>query len=186
MKRKSICIWNLAGFFFTTAAGIFLHFLPDWYSNPIIHVLAPVNESTWEHLKLLFSPMLLFGILEFFCYGRHYPGFLPIRVCSILIGMVTIIVLFYSYTGVLGFDIPAADIAVFLLGCTAAYCFSCRQFAKTLPDNGEFSFVGKTPGGCFAHPAGIVLSLLLLATLIACFICFSFQPPAIGLFDDPL
>ncbi|MFR7832640.1 MAG: DUF6512 family protein [Blautia wexlerae] len=38
--------------------GAALHFLYDVWPNPLTAVLAPVNESVWEHLKLLYWPFL--------------------------------------------------------------------------------------------------------------------------------
>ncbi|MBQ3357227.1 MAG: hypothetical protein IJG45_09005 [Oscillospiraceae bacterium] len=39
--------------------GAALHFLYDALPNPLTALVSPVNESAWEHLKLLFWPMLL-------------------------------------------------------------------------------------------------------------------------------
>lgn len=53
MKRRWIIAWVL-----TTLAGVLLHFLYIWLPNPLTALIAPVNESVWEHLKLLFWPYL--------------------------------------------------------------------------------------------------------------------------------
>ena len=52
--------------FFLTAvvaslAGAALHFLHDALPNVLTALISPVNESVWEHLKLLYWPMLLSG-----------------------------------------------------------------------------------------------------------------------------
>ncbi len=39
--------------------GCGLHFLYDFLPNPLVAAFAPVNESPWEHLKLVFWPTLL-------------------------------------------------------------------------------------------------------------------------------
>ena len=42
--------------------GTLAHFVYDWSGqNSFIGLLTPVNESTWEHMKLLFFPMLIIG-----------------------------------------------------------------------------------------------------------------------------
>ena len=56
MKRAYIISAVLAA-----AAGTALHFLYTISPNLISALLAPVNESVWEHLKLLYWPMLLSG-----------------------------------------------------------------------------------------------------------------------------
>ena len=39
-------------------AGAGLHFLWQALPNPLFALISPVNESVWEHLKLLYWPML--------------------------------------------------------------------------------------------------------------------------------
>lgn len=53
MKRKW---WTVC--FLSILAGSALHFLYDLWPNPLTAVFAPVNESVWEHLKLLYWPFL--------------------------------------------------------------------------------------------------------------------------------
>ena len=48
----------------TLILGTLLHFLYEWTGyNYLVGFISPVNESTWEHLKLLFFPVLF---LSFF------------------------------------------------------------------------------------------------------------------------
>ena len=51
MRRK----WGLV-FTLAVLGGAALHFLYNVWPNPLTAVLAPVNESVWEHLKLLYWP----------------------------------------------------------------------------------------------------------------------------------
>ena len=48
----------LCAFIITTLAGGPLHFLYDWVPNPVTALFSPVNESLWEHGKLIFWPIL--------------------------------------------------------------------------------------------------------------------------------
>ena len=48
-------------FLLTALAGTALHFAYDWCLSPLVGLFAPVNESVWEHLKLLFWPFLAAG-----------------------------------------------------------------------------------------------------------------------------
>jgi hypothetical protein len=50
--------------------GIFLlcflfHFIYEWIPNTFTLVFFPVNESIWEHMKLLFSAVTFYGIFDF-------------------------------------------------------------------------------------------------------------------------
>ena len=47
--------------------GVFLHFAYDISGqNAIVGIFAPVNESVWEHLKLILIPFTLFSIAFYF------------------------------------------------------------------------------------------------------------------------
>ena len=51
------------GFIAVSIAGTLMHFIYEWSgNNKIVALFAPVNESPWEHLKLLFFPFVIYGI----------------------------------------------------------------------------------------------------------------------------
>ena len=76
MKERSIGLWQLMGFAVTSFLGTVLHFLYDWLGEAVwIAPLSGVNESTWEHMKLLFWPMFLFAVVQSFFFWRA-QGFL--------------------------------------------------------------------------------------------------------------
>ena len=79
----NVLTWQFFGAAFTLIAGTLLHFVYGWSDRSLAMApFAAVNESVWEHLKLLAVPMLLFAVVEYFCYGRALPGFLPARTAS--------------------------------------------------------------------------------------------------------
>ena len=80
---------NLFRFIFISVLGVLLHFTYEWSGdNAVVGLFSAVNESTWEHLKLLFFPFLLLTILEVLLRGNMLPEqFLPARVLGILAGM---------------------------------------------------------------------------------------------------
>ncbi|WP_343209370.1 DUF6512 family protein [Anaerolentibacter hominis] len=163
--------WHILGALCTILLGSLVHFTYAWSGkNPVVGSLSAVNESTWEHLKLLFTPLFLFTLIDYPLYGKEFKNFLPVRFLSILLGMFVIVAAFYTYSGILGRNFLAADIATFILGVIAAYCFSCH-FLKS----GSFS----SPEAAAAGKAGLVLLLVL-------FILFTFVTPRIGLFKDPV
>jgi len=50
--------------------GIFLlcflfHFIYEWLPSSITAIFFPVNESIWEHMKLLFSVVTFYGIIDY-------------------------------------------------------------------------------------------------------------------------
>ena len=56
MKRENIKL--LIFFVVTVLVGCGLHFLYEWSPNLLFAVISPVRESVWEHLKLVFWPLL--------------------------------------------------------------------------------------------------------------------------------
>lgn len=110
---KRLFYWELAGALFTAALGTLLHFTYGWSGGwTPAAAFSAVNESTWEHMKLLFFPMFLTSVVQLCCLGRTYPNFLAVRGVSTLAGTALIPVLFYTYTGVVGRHVMWADIAV--------------------------------------------------------------------------
>ena len=65
MEKRSLALWQFGGYVFTSALGTLLHFLYDLTGeNVAVSFFSAVNESTWEHMKLLFFPMFLFSLFD--------------------------------------------------------------------------------------------------------------------------
>ncbi len=168
MKQK-IYLWQLIGFAVTALGGTLLHFLYEWTGKAAwIAPFSGVNESTWEHMKLLFWPMLLFAVLQSFFF-REREDFWCVKLRGILLGLVLIPVLFYTYNGAIGKSPDFINIAIFFLSAAAAYLQETRLFlAEKL--------------SCRARK----LSLAILALLALLFVIFTFRTPELNLFKDPL
>ncbi|MEG1857692.1 MAG: DUF6512 family protein [Pseudoflavonifractor sp.] len=166
MKRIQIM-----GGLFTLVLGTLLHFAYGWSGgNAAVGAFSAVNESTWEHLKLLAMPVLLFGGAEYFLYGKKINNFIPVKALSALLGMGVIVALFYTYVGIVGRHFLWADIGTFVVGVVAAYLLSTRFLNTEV-------FTSRIWG---------ILGGLVLAAILACFVLFTFFPPHIGLFLDPI
>ncbi|NCC88408.1 MAG: hypothetical protein EOM05_11210 [Clostridia bacterium] len=161
---------QLAGFIFTVVVGTALHFIYEWSGeNVVAAVFGAVNESVWEHLKLIIVPMLIFGIIEYFLYGRKLKNFVQVRFLSILLGMAIIVIGHYTYSGIIGKNYFIVDILLFLSAVCAAYSFSY----KTLRTEKFSTSLSKE------------LAIFGILFLIVCVIIFTFVPPQIQLFLDP-
>lgn len=168
--KKELAVWELFGFVFVIVVGALLHFAYQWSGKcPAVGYFSPVNESTWEHLKLLFTPMLFYSVIEYLAAGRNYNGFPAAKAIGILLGMLTIITVFYTYTGVLGTHYLALDIITFLLGVMVAFASSQR-----ILQNMHMSKQTQ------------IVVLLLLAVFAMCFVVFTDFAPQIALFKDPV
>ena len=169
MKQRSIGLWQLMGFAVTSLAGTILHFLYEWLGSAVwIAPFSGVNESTWEHMKLLFWPMFLYAIFQSFFF-KEEKGFWCVKLKGIFFGMILIPILFYTYNGVIGKSPDWINIAIFFISAAAAYIYETRLFKK---ENAQC----KLPK----------LAFWILATIALLFVIFTFATPKIGIFKDPL
>ena len=169
MKNTLKC-WQTVGFVFTSVLGTFLHFLFDLTGGSAAAALvSAVNESIFEHMKLLFYPMAVFAAVEYRFLGKEYPGFLRAKAAGILLGLALIPVVYYTYTGILGMSADWFNIAIFFIAAAAAYSFETWLLRR-----GSLQKKGS---------ASAVAALCLAAVL---FTVFTFLPPRIPFFRDPV
>ena len=167
--NRQIGLWQLMGLAVTSLGGTILHFLFDWLGEAVwIAPFSGVNESTWEHMKLLFWPMLLFAVVQSFFF-REREDFWCVKLRGILLGILLIPVIFYTYNGVVGKSPDWINIAIFFVCAAIAYIYETRVFrAETLR--------------CGAAKWAMVT----LAVIAGLFVIFTFATPEIGIFEDPL
>ena len=60
MKQGSLRV--ILTFLIASGLGVLLHFLFDWLPYPLVALISPVRESIWEHLKIMYIPLLLTGL----------------------------------------------------------------------------------------------------------------------------
>ena len=173
-KKYSYTIW---GILFTAVLGTLLHFLYEWSGElPLTALFSPVNESVWEHLKLLYFPFVLYTLWELFHASRDPAVFLPSRTIGLTAGLILIPLFFYSYTAVLGTNYLALDITVFLLSILLAFFLSSLAERKAAYPNKDKVVSRLLP----------YLSLAVLILLSVLFIYFTFRAPRLPLFRDPV
>ena len=168
MKRQ-MGLWQLFGFALSTLLGTVLHFLYEWSGKAVwVAPFSGVNESTWEHMKLLFFPMLLFAAVERLFF-RERGDFWCVKLKGTLLGLLLIPVLFYTYNGVVGQSPDWINIVIFFVSAAVAFWDEARAFKKE-------------SAGC-TRSAWAVAALLGIAAL---FVLFTFATPHLGIFKDPL
>ena len=167
--KRSIGLWQLFGFAVTSLLGTLLHFLYEWLGEAVwIAPISGVNESTWEHMKLLFWPMLLYAIAESFFF-RDRKDFWCVKLRGILLGLVLIPVIFYTYNGVIGKSPDWINIVIFFVSAAIAYLYETRLF-------------GRDRSYCRSQK----LAIAALSTIALLFVVFTFATPELGIFQDPL
>ena len=167
--KKRINLWQGGGFVFTIIAGTLLHFLYEWLGKPVwLSPFSGVNESTWEHMKLLFFPMLIFAIAQSFFF-KDRQNFWCVKLRGILLGLVLIPVIFYTYNNVIAKSPDWMNVLIFIVTSAAAYLYEKRLLEKDLP-----------------HCEMPFLPQVFLALITLCFIVFTFKAPPLNVFRDPL
>lgn len=145
-----------------------MHFTYEFFGeNIFVASFSAVNESTWEHLKLLFFPMLLTTIFGYFYIGKSIPNFLCSNAIGILVSMAFVIIFFYTYTGIIGKSIVFIDIASFFVAVILGEYLAYKLMISNFKCNN-------------------IIAIIILATTLICFIVFTYFTPNIGLFKDPV
>ena len=167
--KKDLFLWQFAGFALSTLAGTLLHFVYDWTQESVL--LAPfsgVNESTWEHMKLLYFPLLIFALVQSFFF-KEYRNFWCVKLVGILTGLVLIPVLFYTYNGAVCKSADWLNITFFFVAAAGTFFVEWALFKMK-------HWRCKWPWPAF----GVICLLGML------FVAFTFAPPPLPLFRDPL
>lgn len=167
--NKNLLKYTIVGAILVSIFGTLLHFAYEWSKeNVVVGLFTPVNESTWEHMKLLFFPMLLYVVLQYDRLKPEFPGILWGSLTGILAGTFAIPLLFYGYTGILGKNFMVLDIATFfvsvIIGFLVSYFLAGKEFSRRYK---------------------IVVTVLVIVMAIA-FMVFTYNPPDAGIFTDPL
>ena len=162
--------WQRLGFVFVGVFGVLLHFLYDWCNKSVfVALFSAVNESTWEHMKLLFYPMVIFAFVEYKFVGYNYKNFWGVKLTGLLIGLLIIPFLYYTYTGALGASADWFNITIYFIAAAVALFVEMLllKYGVDLPLSQKTVF-------CF------------YAFVFALFVIFTFVQPQIPLFIDPV
>ncbi len=172
MKNKSKVVTTLFfSFIGIIILGTLFHFAFEFLGcNTLIGAFTPVNESIWEHLKLILIPSLLMGLLEYFAFGKHYVNYFYAKSLGTVLGMLTVLIGYYTYSGIIGNDYLIVDIILFIIGAAVAVLSEYRLlFSKSKITDDTRSIIG----------------MMLITLVILIFMYFTFNPPMLELFRDP-
>lgn len=160
MSKPSVNKRLVVAFVLTTLAGILLHFVYDLLPNVVTAVFSPVNESIWEHLKVIYWPYLAAMVLV---TGKAGKGNRGSWMFSLLVISVTMLVVGYVYHICLGGDSVVFDIGLYVVLMAIGFW---------LPGKLKDSTGRKAP-------------VLFLTVLLGfCIVLFTFLPPDNILFSD--
>lgn len=168
-RNWSVVHFELAGAAFMVAAGSALHFAFDWAGGwPPLAVFAAVNESVWEHLKLAFWPGAFWAMFAPAPAGLSRSGIVAAKALTMPATAGLIIVIFTSYTAVLGRNLLPLDIGTFVLAILIGQALSAVLLTR------------RAPSGRGARRAG----LALFGIQLAAYGLLTFFPPDHWLFIE--
>ena len=169
VKKSKLIKAQLIAILFSLILGTLLHFTYKWSGkNLFVGSFSAVNESVWEHLKLVFYPMLIATIVEYFFVKDVANNYIEAKAIGIFTAMAFIVVTFFTYSGIIGTSIIVIDILIFILsiilGEYVAYRLMKRKDESTVTTES--------------------LAIIILAFLLLCFVIFTYLPPEVNLFRD--
>ena len=166
--KRDLSMWQIAGFLFTALAGTLLHFLYDWTGQSLWSALiSGVNESTWEHMKLLYVPLFLFAAVQS-AFFPEQKNFWCVKLIGTMLGLGLIPVLFYTYNGAFGPSPDWLNISIFYLAAAVVFFIETKLFRR------------------LERPCRPLWALLALLGIGLLFAVFTFAPLRLPLFEDPI
>lgn len=166
MKKKKILKFQIFSIIFSVILGTILHFTYEWSNeNPIIASFSAINESVWEHLKLLFFPMLITTIIGYFYIGKETLNFICAKTIGIIISLLFVVIFFYTYTSILGTHIPIIDISNFFIAIILGEFISYKIIISNMIFNQK-------------------ICIIVLFILLSCFVIFTYLTPPLQLFQE--
>lgn len=81
------------------------HFLYEWFPNPVFAIFFPVNESVWEHMKLLYTPIIFYGVIDYYLllkYEIRFNNFLLALFVSAFISIPIYLTIYLPFYYILG------------------------------------------------------------------------------------
>lgn len=165
MKKSTLLAFLVIGIM-----GTLWHFLYEWSNNnTIIGLIAPVNESTWEHLKLLFFPTVIYRFFEYIFTKNKPKNYIPATLLSLIAGMLSTVIIFYTYSGIVGYNISIIDIWIFFVSLIILLIVHSSITRRDI----------------LTSKKAQIISIILLIILVALFCIWSIYPPSIGIFIPP-
>jgi hypothetical protein len=159
----------ILGFFFISIIGTLSHFVYEWAgNNNIVGAFTAVNESTWEHLKIAIIPAFIWLVITLIT-SKEINNFFIANLLSFLVIMISILLIFYGYKAILQKDVLILDILSFYIA------IGLGQFVS-------YKIMNYTELPIWLN----IVSIILLTLLFLSFILFTYHPPKMEIFRNPI
>lgn len=170
-RKKELNRTIIIGILAVWVAGSLFHFVYDWTGhNMLTGLFFPTNESTWEHMKLVFLPMNIYGLVTWYILKDRYAATGMAVFVGVAAGTWAIPFLYYTYMGVLGFSKMWLDIGTFFVSVLIGYAVEYHILRRA----GHNEFILGT--WVFA-----IVDFVMAAAFVVC----SYNAPSLGIFLEP-
>lgn len=116
---------EIVGLVFSIIIGTVGHFLYDWSDkHKLFGFLFAKNESTWEHIKLGVTPILLWTIIELLTFNFHCLFFA--KFISLITFILLLLVFYYLYKYIFKRNSIFFDILLFYVCLALSYVVSIK------------------------------------------------------------
>jgi len=144
--------------------GTLQHFAYDITNNNIlVGLISPVNESVWEHLKLVFLPITIFAIITKIKYDKKNT--MISAAFSIIISSILISIIHYAFKAI-NIEVMAIDIIAYIISMILAFYIMYIFYNNKLLIQYE------------------AIGYILLLVVLIIFALFTIYPPRFELFLD--
>ncbi len=166
--KRDLFLWQFGGFVFVSLLGSILHFVYGWTGGSVfVAPFSAINESTWEHMKLIYFPMLIYALIQSHFF-KDCNNFWCIKLIGFLTGLTLIPVLFYTFNGIFGKSPDFVNIAIFFIAVAVAFIIENYLFKSGSFQCGYNKF-----------------AFFIIIFIGVIFVIFTFIPPQLPLFKDP-
>ncbi|PKK95854.1 MAG: hypothetical protein CVV59_01625 [Tenericutes bacterium HGW-Tenericutes-4] len=158
--------WEFSILALSIISTFIFHMLYEWLGqNVLIGLISPVNESVWEHGKLILFPFLIFSLVEMLVLKpKNKCNFFAVKFMAAMLGVLAMTTFFYLYSGILGSHNLIMDIISGFIGVFISFYFSYNYLTNN-----------KTIRNCrLINILGVIVILV--------FFVFTFYPPNISWF----
>lgn len=164
MTLKKWKIINCVGIFLLSAL---LHFIYDWFPNFFTSLFFPVNESIWEHNKIIVGSFLIWAIIEKIYYKKRKNVIFAESISAIVCALLVMIIFTPIYLYILKTnDNMIITFGIFILAIIISQIISYyllqREYNLKLEEIGSILFI-----------------IFILINII-----FTYYPPNVALFYD--
>ncbi|MDO4731267.1 MAG: DUF6512 family protein [Clostridia bacterium] len=172
IKNRNITIKNLeiAGIFFSFISATLLHFSYDWSGGNVLSIMfGAINESVWEHIKILTIPYIFWAGLEICMVRISLKKLIIAKALGVYTIAILTIVVNMIYTLILGNNVVWLDIFLAFLWLATGYAVSERVLRMDIATDKYFT-----------------ICVFLMVLFIVMLLSFTINPPHIGIFLDPI